>query len=73
MGLDASRDDVTIPARLASNRSNTDTNPSNFTGECCVAICGIDSQCVKIGLTYLTTFVSQMSELGLEREDRTAE
>jgi hypothetical protein len=40
------------PLRLASNRSNTDRNLSNFTGECCVAICGIDSQCVKIGLTY---------------------
>jgi hypothetical protein len=63
MGLDASRDEGTHPS--GSHRTGqtlTRIIPSNFDGESCFAIFWMDSQCVKIGLTYqLHSFPSRAS------------
>ncbi len=63
MGLDASRDEGAHPS--GSHRTGqtlTQIIQSNFAGESCVAIFRIDSQCVKIGLTYqLHSFPSRAS------------
>ena len=58
---------LTPPA--ASNRSNTDTNhQSNFAGESSFAIFRMDSQCVKIGLTYqVHSFPSRASLVWKEK------
>ena len=53
MGLDASRDEGAHPS--VSHRTGqtlTQIIQSNFVGECCFTSCRMDSQYVKIGLTY---------------------
>ena len=69
IGLDASRDEGAHPS--GSHRTGqtlTRIIQSNFVGECCFTSCRMDSQYVKIGLTYqLHSFPSRASLVWKEK------